>query len=94
MITPELAHQMAGGQPAEAAGTLVDTEAIAELGLTEREQEVLFLLAQHKTAGDIERELCVAHGTAKAHIRHVYKKLDIHAREELFDLVEQGDEGR
>ena len=63
-------------------------------GLTEREQEVLFLLAQHKTAGDIERELCVAHGTAKAHIRHVYKKLDIHAREELFDLVEQGDEGR
>ena len=55
---------------------------------------MLFLLAQHKTAGDIERELCVAHGTAKAHIRHVYKKLDIHAREELFDLVEQGDEGR
>lgn len=58
-----------------------------EHGLTEREQEVLFLLAQRKTAGDIERELCVAYGTAKAHIRHVYKKLDIHAREELFELV-------
>ncbi len=64
----------------------------AELGrahsLTEREQEVLFLLAQRKSAGDIERELCVAHGTAKAHIRHVYRKLDIHAREELFELVD------
>lgn len=58
-----------------------------ERGLTEREQEVLLLLAQRKTAGDIERELCVAHGTAKAHIRHVYRKLDIHAREELFELV-------
>lgn len=56
-------------------------------GLTEREEEVLLLLAQHKTAGDIERELCVAYGTAKAHIRHVYRKLDIHSREELFDLV-------
>lgn len=56
-------------------------------GLTEREEEVLLLLANHKTAGDIERELCVAYGTAKAHIRHVYKKLGIHSREELFELV-------
>ena len=30
----------------------------------------------------------MAHGTAKAHIRHVYQKLDVHAREELFELVE------
>lgn len=47
------------------------------------------LLAQHKTARDIEAELCVANGTAKAHIRHVYQKLDIHTREELFGLVEK-----
>ena len=47
------------------------------------------LLAQHKTALDIEAELCVANGTAKAHIRHVYQKLDIHTREELFALVEK-----
>lgn len=60
-------------------------------GMTEREEEVLLLLAQHKTAGDIERELCVAYGTAKAHIRHVYRKLNIHSREELFDLVEGDD---
>lgn len=56
-------------------------------GLTQREGEVLLMLAQRKTAGDIERELCVAYGTAKAHIRHVYRKLDIHSREELFELV-------
>ena len=56
-------------------------------GLTQREEEVLLLLAQRKTAGDVERELCVAYGTAKAHIRHVYKKLDVHSREELLTLV-------
>ncbi len=57
--------------------------------LSQREGEVLLLLAQHKTARDIEAELCVANGTAKAHIRHVYQKLDIHTREELFELVDR-----
>lgn len=56
-------------------------------GLSQREEEVLLLLARHRTARDIERELCVANGTAKAHIRHVYQKLDIHTREELFAMV-------
>lgn len=61
----------------------------AEHGLSQREEEVLILLARHGTARDIEAALCVANGTAKAHIRHVYQKLDIHTREELLDLVEQ-----
>ncbi len=66
----------------------------AELGrsyrLSQREEEVLLLLALRKTAGDIERELYIANGTAKAHIRHIYQKLDIHSREELFALVDDG----
>lgn len=57
-------------------------------GLSQREEEVLLLLARRKTARDIERELCVANGTAKAHIRHVYQKLDIHTRDELFAMVD------
>lgn len=69
------------------------TAACAELAkacnLSQREEEVLLLLAQHKTARDIEQELCVANGTAKAHIRHVYQKLGIHTREELFERVEK-----
>lgn len=56
-------------------------------GLTSRETEVLILLAQRKTVGMIERELYIANGTAKAHVRHVYQKFDIHSREELFDLL-------
>lgn len=62
-------------------------ELAKRFGLTARESEVLLLLAQHKTAGVIERELFIANGTAKAHIRHIYQKLDIHSRDELFDML-------
>lgn len=55
--------------------------------LTAREKEVLELLAQRKTVGIIERELLIANGTAKAHVRHIYQKLNIHTRQELFDLL-------
>ncbi|WP_281654587.1 LuxR C-terminal-related transcriptional regulator [Eggerthella sinensis] len=55
--------------------------------LSTREEEVLLLLAQRKTVGIIERELFIANGTAKAHVRHIYQKLDIHTRQELFDLL-------
>ncbi len=59
--------------------------------LTGRETEILNLLAQRKTVGMIERELFIANGTAKAHVRHIYQKLDIHSREELFALIDPGE---
>ena len=46
-------------------------------------------LLQQKTASEIATEMTIANGTAKSHIRHVYKKLGIHSREELFDLFER-----
>lgn len=62
-------------------------EAARTYKLSTREEEVLLLLAQHKTVGIIERELFIANGTAKAHVRHIYQKLGIHTRQELFDLL-------
>lgn len=81
-----------GSDPLERKHALVDRcDAIAkEKGLSAREQEVLLLLAQHKTISDIERELIVANGTVKAHVRHIYQKLDIHSREELFEMLGAG----
>ena len=78
-----------GSDPIEKRHALVDRcDAISkEKGLSAREQEVLLLLAQHKTISDIENELIVANGTVKAHIRHIYQKLDIHSREELFEML-------
>lgn len=58
-----------------------------EYGLSQREEEVLLLLAQKKTIGTIERELFIANGTAKTHIRHIYRKLDVHSRDELIALL-------
>ena len=55
--------------------------------LSPREAEVLQLLAQHKSIADVERELFIARGTAKAHIGHIYGKLGIHTRSELFAML-------
>lgn len=54
--------------------------------LGEREKEVLMLLLEGDSASEIARKLIIANGTAKSHIRHVYKKLGIHNRAELFAL--------
>lgn len=56
-------------------------------GLTRREEEVLALLAQNRSAQDIEGTLYISHNTAKGHIRHVYAKLGVHSREEACALV-------
>lgn len=65
----------------------LDADEIAsKYGLSEREYEVLQLLLEKKSATQIANELVVAHGTVKAHIRNIYKKLDIHQRDELFAL--------
>jgi DNA-binding CsgD family transcriptional regulator len=58
--------------------------------LSEREAEVLQLLLDGKSATQIAETMVIAHGTAKAHIRNVYKKIDIHRREELFQIASNG----
>lgn len=55
--------------------------------LTQREEEILLLLAQRKKPADIERELFVANSTVKTHTKHIYQKLDVHSRKELFGLL-------
>ena len=50
---------------------------------------VFFFFFKQKTAYEIATEMTIANGTAKSHIRHVYKKLGVHSREELFELFER-----
>ncbi len=56
--------------------------------LSPREEEVLQLLARRESVAQIEKDLFVAHGTIKAHISHIYRKLDVHSRDELYALLE------
>ena len=56
--------------------------------LTNREEEVLALLARGRNARYIQDVLVVTNATAKAHRYNIYKKLDIHSHQELIDLIE------
>jgi len=57
-------------------------------GLTKRETEVMVLLAKGRSNPHIQEELDIASGTINTHMSHIYKKLDIHDRQELLDLID------
>lgn len=48
--------------------------------LTERELEVLQLLAQGMTTADIATRLFLSHHTVRNHVRHILQKLDAHSQ--------------
>jgi DNA-binding CsgD family transcriptional regulator len=68
-----------------ASGTVFDVFA-ARYSLGAREAEVLALLLQGASATQVAHAMTIATGTAKAHIRHIYEKLDVHNREDLLRL--------
>ena len=61
-------------------------------GLTQREQEILELMAQGISTADIADRTCISYGTVKTHVGHVYRKLGVHSREEAVALVHKTDE--
>lgn len=72
----------------------LDTEMLcraleARFGLTPREGEVLFLLAQNYRAPYIAEKLVVSQSTVKTHMRNLYGKLGVHSQAELLLLVDR-----
>jgi DNA-binding CsgD family transcriptional regulator/MFS family permease len=61
--------------------------------LTAREHEVLHLLARGRSSKVIQEELNVSYNTVKAHVRHIYTKLNVHGQQELIDMVEDARAG-
>ena len=61
------------------SGAALPTAGLPE-PLSERELEVLQLIAAGKSNRRIARELFVSVGTVKTHINNVYRKLDAHSR--------------
>lgn len=57
--------------------------------LTNRETDVLRLLARGRTSPFIQEELVLSRNTVKTHVRHIYTKLDVHSQQELISRVEQ-----
>lgn len=48
--------------------------------MSEREREVLQLVAAGKTNRQVATELFVSVGTVKTHVNNVYRKLEAHSR--------------
>lgn len=63
-------------------------------GMTEREAEVLALLAHGRNAAYIKERLFISRNTVNSHIGHVYHKLGVHSRQELIDMFEEWRERR
>lgn len=64
-------------------------EAARVFGLSSREEEVLSYLLRGRSLASISSELYISPNTVKTHVNHLYKKLDVHTREELMKRVEE-----
>jgi two-component system response regulator DegU len=63
------------------------SEMKSEVNLTQREIEVLHLLASKKTRAEIAYDLFSTEGTIKNHIGNIYSKLQVHTRTEAVLLA-------
>jgi LuxR family maltose regulon positive regulatory protein len=68
-----------GEKPAPVKRTTPAAQPLVE-PLSERELEVLRLLAEGLTDREIAEQLTVTLGTAKTHVSHIYGKLGVHSR--------------
>ncbi len=56
--------------------------------LTPREASVLLLLIKKRDTAHIAEELFLAQSTVRVHISSIYKKLDVHSRQELLARID------
>ena len=54
--------------------------------LTDRELEVLRLVARGKSNREIARDLFISENTVKNHVRNILEKLQLHSRMEAVDV--------
>ena len=75
---------------APVAPSQIDTicsQIIAEFKLSEREGQILKLIARGNTVNSIANKLYISPHTVNTHIRHIYDKVGIHKRGELLEYI-------
>lgn len=64
----------------------------SEYGLTNRELEVLGYLVRGRSQPYIRDALCLSQNTVASHARSIYRKLGVHSKQELLDILESRSE--
>ncbi|MEG0374544.1 MAG: LuxR C-terminal-related transcriptional regulator, partial [Raoultibacter sp.] len=84
-----------GGHEDEIAPPGMQTDRRVEIaekyGLSPREKEVFMMLAQGRSRAYISEDLILSEGTIKTHISHIYTKLGVSNRQEMFDVLLEDD---
>ena len=57
--------------------------------LTDRERDVLLMLARGRTLPAIGKSLYISENTVKTHVRSIYRKTGVHSREGLLSMIEE-----
>ncbi|MEG0017021.1 MAG: helix-turn-helix transcriptional regulator, partial [Gordonibacter sp.] len=50
---------------------------------------VFLLLAKGRDVPSIAKQLFISENTVRSHSKNVYRKLDVHSKQELLDLLEK-----
>lgn len=56
--------------------------------LSPRERDIFHILIKGRDTKYVMDEFCISQSTAKTHIYNIYRKLDVHSRQDLIDVVE------
>lgn len=78
------------GSPAAMIHQAALLQASADYPLSKREGEILELLLQGKENREIEELLFISISTVKNHVHHIFKKLGVRSRAQLFKRVQSG----
>ena len=62
---------------------------VETFGLSPREAEIAELLARGRSQPYIREALYLSKGTVVTHVKHIYRKMGVHSKQELIDLVER-----
>jgi DNA-binding NarL/FixJ family response regulator len=87
LLTPSVTRKLISQFVEQAAVTPADTARLAVL--TDRERDVLSLVAKGLSNDDIGRQLFMSPATARTHIGRTMQKLDLHDRAQLVVLAYQ-----
>ncbi len=71
--------------------SLTNAPALSDFGLTQREREVLQMMAAGKSNQEIAAALFVSLGTVKVHVTHILAKLDVKSRSAATDYAHRHD---